>query len=60
MFYALAQKFGLSTVKLPIQVTTAGELRNKAKEDYKKHVENMKRVAEGLMGPEEKRSDYEE
>ena len=60
MFYALAQKFGLSTVKLPTQVTTAGELRNKAKEDYKKHVENMKQVAEGLMGPEEKRSDYEE
>jgi hypothetical protein len=41
-------------------VADVREQRLRDKESYKKHVAQMKKVGESLMGAEEQRSDYEE
>jgi hypothetical protein len=61
-FHALSSRFGLtaSMAALPPAVADYKHKHEKQKQDYKKHVENMKKQAESLYGPEEQRSNYSE
>jgi len=59
IFYSLARRFGLSLDLVPHRIIEIKEKREDARAGYEKHVLRMKQFAENLMGPEEKRSDYE-